>query len=130
MTELEKIAASSRGLPVAAADSAVSAYLSYWLDGVSVHYLRENIYTRYAASIRPHPNPGTGGKKLARLSPRRAQPPRRTPHHLPVLRPETGLRPAVLLPHWSALRKAALTADRDVRPRGPQVRPGTRRPRG
>ncbi|MEV7238966.1 tyrosine-type recombinase/integrase [Streptomyces sp. NPDC051020] len=71
MTKLtEKIAASNRGLPVAAADSTVSAYLAYWLDGVAVHHLRENTHTRYAASIRLHLNPGLGAKKLARLTTR------------------------------------------------------------
>ncbi|MFI2349364.1 tyrosine-type recombinase/integrase [Streptomyces sp. NPDC019443] len=44
----EKIAASNRGLPVATADSTVNAYLTYWLDGVAVHHLRENTHTRYA----------------------------------------------------------------------------------
>jgi integrase len=66
----EKIAASNRGLPIAAADSTVSAYLAYWLDGVAVHHLRENTHTRYAASIRLHLNPGLGVKKLARLTTR------------------------------------------------------------
>ncbi|WP_030940456.1 MULTISPECIES: tyrosine-type recombinase/integrase [Streptomyces] len=71
MTELtEKIAASNRGLPIATADSTVSTYLAYWLDGVAVHYLRENTHTRYAASIRLHLNPGLGAKKLARLTTR------------------------------------------------------------
>lgn len=66
----EKIAASNRGLPVAAADSTVSSYLAYWLDGVAVHHLRENTYTRYAAAIRLHLSPGLGAKKLARLTTR------------------------------------------------------------
>ncbi|MDX2580323.1 tyrosine-type recombinase/integrase [Streptomyces scabiei] len=66
----EKIAASNRGLPVATADSTVSAYLVYWLEGVAVHHLRENTHTRYAASIRLHLNPGLGAKKLARLTTR------------------------------------------------------------
>ncbi|NEC86483.1 tyrosine-type recombinase/integrase [Streptomyces sp. SID12501] len=71
MTKLtEKIANSNRGLPIAAADSTVSAYLTYWLDGVAVHHLRENTHTRYAASIRLHLNPGLGVKKLARLTTR------------------------------------------------------------
>ncbi|MEV6421302.1 tyrosine-type recombinase/integrase [Streptomyces sp. NPDC051662] len=71
MTKLtEKIADSNRGLPIAAADSTVSAYLAYWLDGVAVHHLRENTHTRYAASIRLHLNPGLGAKKLARLTTR------------------------------------------------------------
>ncbi|MFB7114489.1 tyrosine-type recombinase/integrase [Streptomyces sp. NPDC056291] len=66
----EKIAASNRGLPLAAADSTVSAYLTYWLDGVAVHYLRENTHTRYAAAIRLHLNPGLGAKRLPRLTTR------------------------------------------------------------
>ncbi|MET7621913.1 tyrosine-type recombinase/integrase [Streptomyces sp. NPDC005408] len=66
----EKIAASNRGLPVATADSTVSAYLTYWLDGVAVHHLRENTHTRYGAAIRLHLNTGLGGKKLARLTTR------------------------------------------------------------
>ncbi|MCZ4507290.1 tyrosine-type recombinase/integrase [Streptomyces sp. ActVer] len=66
----EKIAASNRGLPVAAADSTVSAYLAHWLDGVAVHHLRENTHNRYAAAIRLHLNPGLGAKKLARLTTR------------------------------------------------------------
>ncbi|WP_324793731.1 tyrosine-type recombinase/integrase [Streptomyces cyaneofuscatus] len=71
MTRLtEKIAASNRGFPVSAADSTVGAYLTYWLDGVAVHHLRENTHTRYAASIRLHLNPGLGAKKLARLTTR------------------------------------------------------------
>jgi hypothetical protein len=63
----EKIAASNRGVPVAAADSTVS---TYWLDGVAIHHLRENTYTRYAAAIRLHLSPGLGAKKLARLTTR------------------------------------------------------------
>ncbi|MFF5566190.1 tyrosine-type recombinase/integrase [Streptomyces sp. NPDC012623] len=71
MTKLtERIAASNRGLPVAAADSTVGAYLTYWLNGVAVHHLRENTHTRYAASIRLHLSPGLGAKKLARLTTR------------------------------------------------------------
>jgi integrase len=48
----------------------VSAYLTYWLNGVAVHHLRENTHTRYAAAIRLHLNPGLGSKKLARLTTR------------------------------------------------------------
>ncbi|MFI1291035.1 tyrosine-type recombinase/integrase [Streptomyces sp. NPDC020792] len=66
----EKIAASNLGLPVAAADSTVSAYLRYWLNGVAVHQVRENTHTRYAACVRLHLIPGLGAKKLARLSAR------------------------------------------------------------
>ncbi|GGT32490.1 tyrosine-type recombinase/integrase [Streptomyces purpureus] len=66
----EKIAASNLGLPVAAADITVSAYLMYWLNGIAVHQVRENTHTRYAACVRLHLNPGLGTKKLARLTAR------------------------------------------------------------
>ncbi|GAB2584643.1 site-specific integrase [Streptomyces capparidis] len=66
----EKIAASNLGLPVAAADSTVSTYLTYWLNGVAVHQVRENTHTRYAACVRLHLIPGLGAKKLARLTAR------------------------------------------------------------
>ncbi|MGY3334027.1 hypothetical protein ACVW0K_000126 [Streptomyces filamentosus] len=66
----EKIAASNRGLPIAAADSTVGDYLTYWLNGVAVHQVRENTHTRYAACIRLHLIPGLGAKKLARLTAR------------------------------------------------------------
>ncbi|MFJ3616337.1 tyrosine-type recombinase/integrase [Streptomyces hydrogenans] len=66
----EKIAASNLGLPVAAADSTVGDYLTYWLNGVAVHQVRENTHTRYAACIRLHLIPGLGAKKLARLTAR------------------------------------------------------------
>jgi hypothetical protein len=59
----EKIADSNRGLPVATADSTVGDYLTYWLNGVAVHPLRENTHTRYAACIRLHIIPGLGTKK-------------------------------------------------------------------
>ncbi len=64
----EKIANSERGLPVAAADSTVGDYLTYWLNSVAVHQLRENTHTRYAACLRLHLIPGLGRKKLARLT--------------------------------------------------------------
>ncbi|MDO0926032.1 tyrosine-type recombinase/integrase [Streptomyces sp. TG1A-8] len=66
----EKIAASDLGLPVAAADSTVSTYLTYWLNSVAIHQVRENTHTRYAACVRLHLNPGLGAKKLARLTAR------------------------------------------------------------
>ncbi len=66
----EKIAASNRGLPTAAADSTVGDYVTYWLGTVAVHHLRENTHTRYAACIRLHLIPGLGTKKIARLTAR------------------------------------------------------------
>ncbi|MFE3578266.1 site-specific integrase [Streptomyces vinaceus] len=64
----EKIADSNRGLPVASADSTVGDYLTYWLNGVAVHRLRENTHTRYATCVRLHLIPGLGTKKVARLA--------------------------------------------------------------
>nr|WP_020121252.1 site-specific integrase [Streptomyces canus] len=64
----EKIANSHRGLPVATADSTVGDYLTYWLNGVAVHRLRENTHVRYAACVRLHLMPGLGTKKVARLT--------------------------------------------------------------
>ncbi|WP_327136052.1 site-specific integrase (plasmid) [Streptomyces sp. NBC_01343] len=64
----EKIADSNRGLPVASADSTVGDYLTYWLNGVAVHRLRENTHTRYATCVRLHLTPGLGAKKIARLT--------------------------------------------------------------
>ncbi|MGW7261153.1 tyrosine-type recombinase/integrase [Streptomyces sp. NPDC054834] len=64
----EKIADSNRGLPVATADSTVGDYLTYWLNSVAVHRLRENTHTRYATCIRIHLIPGLGTKKIARLT--------------------------------------------------------------
>lgn len=66
----EKIAASNLGLPIAASDSTVSAYLTYWLNGIAVHQVRENTHARYAACVRLHLIPGLGAKKLARLTAR------------------------------------------------------------
>lgn len=66
----EKIADSNRGLPVATADSTVGDYLTYWLNCVAIHRLRENTHTRYATCIRLYLKPGLGTKKLARLTAR------------------------------------------------------------
>ncbi len=64
----DRIAASNQGRPVAAADSTVTAYLTYWLDSVAVHRLRENTHTRYAACARLYVIPGLGRKKIAHLT--------------------------------------------------------------
>ncbi|MEW2588407.1 tyrosine-type recombinase/integrase [Streptomyces virginiae] len=64
----EKIAASNRGVPVPSAQGSVSAYLTYWLEAVAVHQLRENTHTRYTACVHQHLIPGLGKKKLAKLS--------------------------------------------------------------
>ncbi|MEH0544141.1 tyrosine-type recombinase/integrase [Streptomyces sp. B21-105] len=66
----EKIATSNRGVPVPSAQGSLAAYLTYWLQNVAVHHLRENTHTRYATCIRLHLIPGLGAKKLARLTAR------------------------------------------------------------
>ncbi|WP_316741010.1 site-specific integrase [Streptomyces sp. MK7] len=64
----EKIAASNRGLPVPSAQGSVAAYLTYWLENVAVHHLRENTHTRYTACVRHYLIPGLGKKKLTKLT--------------------------------------------------------------
>ncbi|MGP3634107.1 tyrosine-type recombinase/integrase [Streptomyces sp. 24-1644] len=64
----EKIASSNRGVPVPSAQGSVSAYLTYWLEAVAVHQLRENTHTRYTACVHQHVIPGLGKKKLAKLT--------------------------------------------------------------
>lgn len=64
----EKIAASNRGLPAPSAQGSLAAYLTYWLENVAVHHLRENTHTRYTAVVRLYVLPGLGKKKLAKLT--------------------------------------------------------------
>ncbi|SER41171.1 Site-specific recombinase XerD [Streptomyces sp. yr375] len=64
----EKIAASNLGLPVPSAQGSVTAYLTYWLENVAVHHLRENTHTRYTAVVYRYLIPGLGKKKLTRLT--------------------------------------------------------------
>ncbi|MER7708414.1 site-specific integrase [Kitasatospora sp. NPDC097605] len=64
----EKIATSNRGVPVPTAQGSLAANLTYWLEAVAVHQLRENTHTRYTACMNRHLIPGLGKKKLAKLS--------------------------------------------------------------
>ncbi|MFE4366749.1 tyrosine-type recombinase/integrase [Streptomyces sp. NPDC056835] len=64
----EKIANSNRGVPIPSAQGSVAAYLTYWLDAVAVHQLRENTHTRYTTVARLYLIPGLGRKKLAKLT--------------------------------------------------------------
>ncbi|MFE3856025.1 tyrosine-type recombinase/integrase [Streptomyces griseorubiginosus] len=64
----EKIAASNRGVPIITAQGSLAAYLTYWLENVAVHHLRENTHTRYTAVARLYLIPGLGRKKLAKLT--------------------------------------------------------------
>ncbi|MBT2472100.1 site-specific integrase [Streptomyces sp. ISL-66] len=64
----EKIVNSNRGLPVPSAQGSLGAYLTYWLENVAVHQLRENTHTRYTTCISRYLIPGLGKKKLSKLS--------------------------------------------------------------
>lgn len=64
----EKIAASNRGLPVPSAQGSLAAYLTYWLENVAVHHLRENTHTRYTTCVHRYLIPGLGKKKLTKLT--------------------------------------------------------------
>jgi len=128
----EKIAASNRGIPVPSAQGSVAAYLTYWLETVAVHRLRENTHTRYTACVRLYVAPGLGRKKLAKTH-RQGRPhlARPAPHHLPVLhtRPRHHPRPAPVLRGRDVLPQAAVPAHAGLRALRAQVRPGARRPR-
>ncbi len=64
----ERIATSNRGVPAPSAQGSVSAYLTYWLEAVAIHQLRENTHTRYTTCVHQHLIPGLGEKKLAKLT--------------------------------------------------------------
>jgi integrase len=64
----EKTAASNRGIATPFAQGSVAAYLTYWLETVAVHRLRETTHTRYTACVRLYLLPGLGRKKLAKLT--------------------------------------------------------------
>ncbi|MEU6212261.1 tyrosine-type recombinase/integrase [Streptomyces sp. NPDC047023] len=64
----EKIATSNRGLPIPSAQGSVTAYLTYWLENVAVHHLRENTHTRPTACVHHYLIPGLGKKKLTQLT--------------------------------------------------------------
>ncbi|KPC70527.1 integrase [Streptomyces sp. NRRL WC-3753] len=64
----EKITDSNRGLPAPAVDCTLGDYLTYWLDNVAIHQLRETTHTRYQAAVRLHITPSLGRKKLGRLT--------------------------------------------------------------
>ncbi|WP_328898573.1 site-specific integrase [Streptomyces sp. NBC_00441] len=64
----DKIATSNRGVPAPSAQGSLAAYLTYWLENVAVHQLRENTHTRYTAVARLYLIPGLGRTKLAKLT--------------------------------------------------------------
>jgi len=66
----EKIATSNRGIPAPTAQGSLAAFLTYWLETVAVHRLRENTHTRYTAVVRLYLLPGLGRKKLAKFTAR------------------------------------------------------------
>ncbi|MFG3053006.1 tyrosine-type recombinase/integrase [Kitasatospora sp. NPDC048239] len=61
-------AASNRGVPVVHAQGTVGNWITYWLDTVAVHLLRETTHVRYAAVARLYIIPGLGTKKLSKLT--------------------------------------------------------------
>ncbi|MFD7641787.1 tyrosine-type recombinase/integrase [Kitasatospora sp. NPDC059795] len=64
----EKIAASNRGVPVVSAQGSLGAFLTYWLENVAVHQLRETTHTRYTTCVTQYLIPGLGKRKLAKLA--------------------------------------------------------------
>ncbi|MFJ3880414.1 tyrosine-type recombinase/integrase [Streptomyces sp. NPDC090077] len=64
----EKTPSSNRGVPIPSAQGSVSAYLTYWLEAVAIHQLRENTHARYTTCVHQHLIPGLGKKKLAKLT--------------------------------------------------------------
>lgn len=64
----EKIAASNRGVPAVTTQGSLTAFLTYWLENVAVHQLRETTHTRYTAVANQYLIPGLGRKKLAKLT--------------------------------------------------------------
>ncbi|MDX3855935.1 site-specific integrase [Streptomyces sp. AK02-01A] len=46
----------------------MAAYLTYWLENVTVHHLRENTHTRYTTCVHRYLIPGLGKKKLTKLT--------------------------------------------------------------
>ncbi|KJY38812.1 site-specific integrase [Streptomyces sp. NRRL S-495] len=63
-------AASNRGVPVVHAQGTVGNWMTYWLETVAVHRVRETTHTRYAAVARLYIIPGLGAKKLSKLTAR------------------------------------------------------------
>jgi hypothetical protein len=70
----EKIAASNRGLPAPSAQGSVAAYLTYWLETVAVHRLRETSHTRYTACVRLYVVPAWDGRSSPNSPPRTSAP--------------------------------------------------------
>jgi integrase len=59
------------GLPVADdAEQTLADFLTYWLEHVAAHTVRETTHAQYERSIRQHITPFIGRKKLARLTPK------------------------------------------------------------
>ncbi|WP_234331178.1 tyrosine-type recombinase/integrase [Streptomyces sp. NRRL F-4474] len=64
----EKIATSNHGVPTPSAQGSVATFLTYWLETVAIHRLRENTHTRYTACTRLYLIPSLGRRKLAKLT--------------------------------------------------------------
>ena len=70
----EKIANSNRGVPVPSAQGSLGAYLTYWLETVAVHQLRENTHTRYTACINRYLAPAWARRSSQNSLPRTSAP--------------------------------------------------------
>jgi integrase len=53
---------------VSSAQGSLAAYLTYWLENVAVHQLREDTHTRSTACVHRYLIPGLGKKKLTKLT--------------------------------------------------------------
>ena len=125
----EKIATSNRGIPMPSAQGSVAAYLTYWLENIAVHQLRENTRTRYTAVTRLYLIPGLGRKKLAKLTAKDVRTwlnQLRTTCQCCTRGLDTARDQPPLLRRRKVLLQAALTPDPGLRTLRPQVRAGTR----
>ncbi len=128
----EKIAASNRGVPVPSAAGSVAAYLTYWLENVALHHLRETTHTRYTTCVSRYLIPGLGKKKLAKLTAKDVR------TWLNQLRTTCqcctrGIDARRDQPRCCAIGRCCSNcspADAHLHPLRTQVRPGARRPRG
>ncbi|GAA1932893.1 hypothetical protein GCM10009738_00560 [Kitasatospora viridis] len=66
----EKIATSNRGVPVVSAQGSLAAYLTYWLENVAVHQLRETTHTRYTACVNQTSSPAWARRSSPSSPPR------------------------------------------------------------
>lgn len=131
-TLTEKLANSNRGIPTPSAQGSLAPYLTYWLENIAVHQLRENTHTRYTAVARLYLIPGLGRKKLAKLTAKDVRTwlnQLRTTCQCCTRGLDTARQQPQVLRDRDVLPQAPLPADAGLRAHRAQVRPGARRPR-